>query len=135
MKKFQKVFVAGTFDFLHVGHQYLLWTAVNSANSLVVIVARDENVCKIKGKLPHFNEQERVERILREFLPKTEVKLGGDNLDDFFQTLKNEQPGAIFLGYDQKLQFPAKKVEKLGIKIIRINSFYPKFFKSSYFKK
>ena len=62
MKKFNKVFVAGTFDFLHIGHQYLLWTAANSAKSLVVIVARDENVLRIKGKLPHFTVKERIDR-------------------------------------------------------------------------
>lgn len=159
MKKFEKVFVAGTFDFLHIGHQYLLWTAANSANSLVVIVARDENVRKIKGKLPHFDEQERVDKIYHsligqnieginstkllvprevslnrtEFLPKTEVKLGGKNLDDFFQTLRNEKPDAIFLGYDQKLRFPAKLLEELGIEIVRVPAFHPEFFKSSYF--
>jgi len=134
MKKFNKVFVAGTWDFLHIGHQYLLWTAVNSANFLVVIVARDENVLRIKGKRPHFSERERMARISREFLPNTEVKLGGDNLDDFFQTLVNEKPDALFLGYDQQLSFPAKKLAELGIEIVRVGAFYPEFFKSSYFR-
>ncbi len=134
MKKFNKVFVAGTFDFLHIGHQYLLWTAANSAEKLVVIVARDENVLKIKGKRPHFSGKERMDRISREFLPNAEIKLGGKSLDEFFQTLKNEKPDAIFLGYDQRLQFPAKLLEDLGIEIVRVEAFHPKFFKSSYFK-
>ena len=134
MKKFKKVFVAGTFDFLHIGHQYLLWTAANSAEKLVVIVARDENVLRIKGKQPHFSEKERIDRISREFLPNAEIKLGGKNLDEFFQTLKNEKPDAIFLGYDQCLQFPAKNLAKLGIEIVRVDAFHPEFFKSSYFR-
>ena len=126
---------------MHIGHQYLLWTAVNSlrragrgASKMVVIVARDENVLRIKGKRPHFNQQERIDRISREFLPNSEVKLGGDNLDEFFQTLADEKPDAIFLGYDQRLQFPAKLLEELGIEIVRVGAFHPEFFKSSYFR-
>ena len=160
MKKFNKVFVAGTWDFLHIGHQYLLWTAANSAKSLVVIVARDENVLRIKGKRPHFSQQERMDRIYhsfieqpivginsteslvpravslnrRGFLLNITVKLGGDNLDEFFQTLADEKPDAIFLGYDQRLQFPAKLLEDLGIEIVRVDAFHPEFFKSSYFR-
>ncbi len=135
MKKFNKVFVAGTWDFLHIGHQYLLWTAANSAKNLVVIVARDKNVLRIKGKNPHFSEKERMNRISREFLPNAKVKLGGENLEDFFQTLKNEKPDALFLGYDQQLPFPAKFLKDLGIEVVRVDAYHPEFFKSSYFRK
>ena len=160
MKKFEKVFVAGTFDFLHIGHQYLLWTAVNSAKSLVVIVARDQNVLRIKGRKPHFTEQQRIERIYysligqnieginsteslvprevslnrTEFLPHTEIKLGGESLDEFLQTLADQKPDAIMLGYDQQLRFPAGKIAELGIEILRCDPFHPQFFKSSYFR-
>ena len=126
--------MAGTFDFLHIGHQYLLWNAVNSANSMTVIVARDENVLRIKGKRPHFTQEQRIDRISREFLPNTNIKLGGESLDEFFQTLADEKPDAIILGYDQQIRFPVKKIEELGIEIVRQNSFHPEFFKSSYFR-
>jgi len=49
-----KIMVFGTFDGLHKGHLNFFWQARKLAvdSFLVVSIARDKNVIKIKGKSP-----------------------------------------------------------------------------------
>ena len=57
-----RVMVFGTFDGLHQGHLNFFKQARNlSKNSyLIVSVARDKNVKKIKGRLPYLNEKKKA---------------------------------------------------------------------------
>ena len=41
----------GTFDKLHPGHRYYLSESKKQGDYLIVVVARDQNVLKIKNKL------------------------------------------------------------------------------------
>ncbi|MHA1679090.1 MAG: adenylyltransferase/cytidyltransferase family protein, partial [Promethearchaeota archaeon] len=59
----KKVLCFGTFDILHPGHVSFLKQARKYGNYLVVVVARDENVKKIKGKYPLDNELKRIENL------------------------------------------------------------------------
>lgn len=132
MKKYKKAFLAGTFDNFHVGHQWLLWQAKKSADFLVVIVARDETVLRIKKNPPKNLEDARKQRIIEELLPDTEVRLGRTDAD-FFETLRGESPDVLFLGYDQK--FDEKKCQELfpDIEVVRLSKYFPDIFKSSKF--
>ncbi len=53
------VFVCGCFDILHPGHMTLLQQA-SRFGPVVVGLNSDESIEALKGKLPFFNEQERV---------------------------------------------------------------------------
>ena len=133
-KKYKKVFVAGTFDNFHVGHQYLLWNAKKEAKNLVIIVARDETVLKIKGSKPRNSEKNRLNRLLAENMPKTRIRMGRED-GDFPKTLAEESPCAIFLGYDQ--HFDEKKFSGdffKNIDVIRMEPYLPHIFKSSHFQ-
>ena len=59
MKKFNKILVTGVFDNFHAGHQFLLWQGSRICKSMVVLIARDLNVLKLKKKLPENNENQR----------------------------------------------------------------------------
>lgn len=129
-----KIFVAGTFDNFHVGHQYLLWSAYNQIHNLIVVVSRDKTTKKIKGKLPRNTEVKRFNRIKKEFdgFTGVDVQLGrGDR--NFLKTLEKYNPTHIFLGYDQKADI--KKINQLfpKIKIERMDPYFSNYFKSSKF--
>lgn len=132
MKKYTKGFIAGTFDNFHVGHQWLLWQAVHRVDELVVIVARDQTVLRIKKSLPKNSQEKRRERILQEFLPNSTVRMGRKDAD-FLQTLKDEDPDILFLGYDQR--FDEEKSQEFfpDLSVVRLDPFFPGFFKSSLF--
>ncbi len=129
-----KIFIAGTFDNFHVGHQYLLWKGYYDSDKLIIIIARDETVKKIKGVSPKNNELIRLNRVKMEFKKNNNIsiKLGNRN-GDFIKTLKNENPDILFLGYDQAVNL--KKIKNIfpKIKIKIIKSYFPQFFKSSKF--
>jgi len=97
----KKVLVAGTFDLIHPGHIRLLQEAKKLAGGdgqLVVVVARDINVRKFKGRDPVLSEDERLE-IVRNLKPVDRAILG--DLNDPLIPIYREQPDLIALGYDQ----------------------------------
>jgi len=132
VKKFGKIFVAGTFDRFHVGHQFLVWQAVKLAEEVVVIVARDTTVKRIKGHQPRLSEEKRMKRILEEKIPGLRARLGRSD-GDFWETLREESPDALLLGYDQNFDEEACHELFPEIKIFRAEPYAPEFFKSSKF--
>ncbi|MCK5490568.1 MAG: adenylyltransferase/cytidyltransferase family protein, partial [Candidatus Pacebacteria bacterium] len=94
----KKVMVFGTFDIFHKGHEDFFRQAREFGEYLIVVVARDENVLKIKGKLPRDNEDMRQEKIVESKLAD-KVILG--NLDDKYKVIQEYKPDVICLGYDQ----------------------------------
>lgn len=124
-----KIFVAGTFDHFHVGHQWLLWQACLRSQECVVVLARDESVKRIKGFFPSHNEAQRLARVQQENLPHTKVILGKKG-GDFLQIVKEENPDLILLGYDQNC--PDRLQESFLVE--RLSAYHPHIFKSSYFR-
>jgi FAD synthetase len=95
----KRILVFGTFDLLHPGHLFLLNEA-QRRGELHVVIARDANVEKIKGKLPQQNEEERLKK-LQEAFPESHPRLGDEK--DFLVPVREIQPDLILFGYDQKL--------------------------------
>jgi len=122
------VLAFGTFDFLHDGHKFFLSEARKLGGKLYVVVARDSNVLKIKGKLPHFNENKRLEMV-SEFDIADKVILGSEK--DMLAVLHKIKPDMIALGFDQKA--PEDDIKKIlpNVKIIRLSDHFPQKFKSS----
>lgn len=115
------VLLFGTFDILHTGHLNVFKQARKLGDRVVVIVARDVNVKKIKGRAPINSEKERAE-LLRHITLIDQVIMGAKS--NVYALIKKIKPQVIALGYDQnayvdKLQ--EKLLEfKLHPKIVRL---------------
>ena len=124
-----KVIAFGTFDIIHPGHIHLLKKAKEYGDFLVVVVARDNTVCNIKGKDPTNNEGIRLANVKKLNIADRTIM---GCLDDKYQVIANEKPDIIALGYDQKV-FVDKLVEIIDdhVKIVRISPYLPDLYKSS----
>lgn len=125
--------VFGTFDGLHRGHINFFKQAKKlSENSfLVVSIARDENVKKIKGKLPSFDEKTR-KKIIQEQQLVDKVVLGGKK--DHLPHILAEKPDIIALGYDQSAYVKGLKEslqkKNLEVKVVRLKPYKEKIYKN-----
>ncbi len=133
----KKIIVFGTFDVFHRGHSYFLKEAKKQGDYLIVVIARDKTVKKLKKEKPWNDEKERF-NLVKNSLLADEVVLG--NLKDKYKIIKEKKPDIIVLGYDQKffvnkLQKKLKEFKLLKTKIIRLKSFFPQKYKSSIIKK
>lgn len=125
-----KVMAFGTFDLLHPGHLFYLNEAKKLGNYLVVVVSRDSNAEKTKGKKPLNSERIRLAK-LRGLRVVDEAILGSH--DDLLFHIRKIHPKAIALGYDQEAAGLGEKLlkEKISAKIVRIKPFCEKKYKSS----
>lgn len=121
-----RVLLFGTFDHLHPGHQFVLDEAAKRGEVFVVI-ARDTNVERIKGRAPDQSEEERKAGVMRE-LPKAVVLLGDP--ENFLVPVREVRPDLIILGYDQRLP-PGVTEADLLCPVERLPAFHPEQYKSS----
>ena len=129
MKK-TRVMVFGTFDGLHRGHLDFFKQAKNFIENsfLIVSIARDKNVIKIKGKKPRLTERERLGLVKKCVLVDRVILAGKDK---YLGHILKECPDIIALGYDQKayveeLKKDLKNLPKQAgknIKIIRLKPY------------
>ncbi len=124
------ILVFGTFDKLHPGHRFLLDEA-SKRGELSVVVARDANVVRIKGRAPVQDEKARI-RAVQEAFPDATIILGDSH--DFLVPVRAVHPDLILLGYDQKLP-PGVRVSDLPCPIERLPAFEPEKYKSSLRRK
>ncbi len=126
--------VFGTFDILHKGHISFFKQARKLAKKpyLIVSVARDKNVKKIKGLSPTNNERKRL-AVVRVSRFVNEAVLGG--LKNHITHIIQQKPHIIALGYDQKAYVKglgkALKAKGLPVTIKRLKAFKPRLYKSS----
>ncbi len=92
-----KVLVAGTFDILHPGHIHLLREAWKKGR-VHVIVARDSNVRRMKGREPIVPERQRLQ-VVSAVRYVAEARLGDER--DMLRPLEELKPDVILLGPDQ----------------------------------
>ena len=134
----KKVLTFGTFDLIHPGHVNFLKQAKKHGNFLIVVVARDKTVRKLKGKRPHFDEKQRLKNI-KKLKIASKVILGKHNLRKKYDIIEKTRPDVICLGYDQKffIKVLPKLMQQLKLKteIIRLKPFRPRLYKSSILKK
>ncbi|HLD71639.1 MAG TPA: adenylyltransferase/cytidyltransferase family protein [Candidatus Peribacteraceae bacterium] len=121
-----KVLVFGTFDHFHPGHHFVLSEAAKRGD-LSVVIARDANVQKIKGKRPQESEEIRKKSIQDAF-PDAHIFLGDEK--DFLVPVRSVKPDLILLGYDQRLP-PGVTESDLEASIERLPAFEPQKYKSS----
>ena len=117
----------GTFDILHMGHIYFLKEAKKLGDELIVVVACDKTVRRLKHE-PVTSEDMRL-NLIKELRVVDDAVVG--NEDDMFEVVEQNKPDVIALGYDQihdekSLQ---KKLDKrqINANIVRL----PKYDKTS----
>lgn len=91
------VMATGTFDILHMGHIYFLKEAKKLGDRLVVVVACDKTVRRLKHE-PVTSEQMRL-NLVKELRMVDDAVLGKE--DDMFEVVEQINPDVIALGYDQ----------------------------------
>lgn len=118
-----KVMATGTFDLLHMGHIYYLKEAKKLGDKLVVVVATDSTVRKLKHE-PVNPEEIRLD-LIKEVKVVDEAYLGYE--DDMYSIVEEIKPDIIALGYDQIHDENTIKSElqkrKLNAKIIRLSEY------------
>jgi len=125
--------VFGTFDGLHKGHLNFFWQARKLAvdSFLVVSIARDKNVIKIKGKSPFLTEKKRM-ILLKKCKLADKVILSG--IKNHIPHIAKENPDIIALGYDQKVYVENLKrdLKNKGIlvKIVHLKPFKKGIYKN-----
>jgi len=140
--------VFGVFDLLHLGHVDFLKQAKKLGNFLVVSIARDVNVIKIKNQKPIHDERKRAENVgAVPYVDK--IVLGG--LKDPWPHIVKEKPDLIALGYDQDVYVREQvsgysqqerqlkeELEKHGLKttkVVRLKPHWPQIYKSKLMRK
>ena len=140
--------IFGTFDGLHKGHLDFFQQAralstlvpgqakkLAKETLLIVSVARDKNVFKIKGQYPQLNEHQRV-NLLRTNKSIDKVVLSG--VKNHIPHIAKERPNIIALGYDQKFYIKnlKKDLKNKGVlaKIIRLKPYQEKIYKNHLLK-
>jgi len=128
----KKVMVFGTFDIIHPGHLNMFEQAKQYGDFLVIVVARDTTVCKVKKRPAQFTEEIRLENI-KKLNVANKVRLGC--IDDHYSAIADEKPDIIALGYDQK-EFVDNLVDAIDdyVQIVRLSPFKPEIYKSSKMK-
>ena len=130
------VLAFGTFDLLHPGHLSYLQQAKALGNRLVVVVATDLNVEKIKGVKP-VNDEEHRKRLVEALKIVDEAMIGVE--DDMIKSVEKVNPDVVALGYDQEPG--TEKLRKIflerGIsaKVLRMKPFNEHLYKSSKIKE
>ena len=130
------VMVFGTFDGVHPGHEYFFREAKKLGDWLVVVVARDQTVKKVKNEFPRNNESKRQEAV-EQISCVDQVVLGSKSSP--YTIFNSVQPDVICLGYDQETyidNLPAA-LEQRGIEseIIRLDAHQSDRYKSSLINK
>lgn len=113
-----RVLLAGGFEIIHPGHIYLFKKAWEHGR-VYVVVARDKNFKKFKGREPVIPEEQR--RKVVESIKYVHRAILGDE-DDYLKPVSEIQPNIILLGPDQwvdeeKLK---KELQKRGLGNVRI---------------
>ena len=128
----KKVLVFGTFDGFHPGHLSFLKQAKRYGDYLVVVVAKNKTVKKVKHHFPIRDEIERA-KALRDCKLANEVKVGCPG--NPFKIIQEIKPDVICFGYDQKSfteNLPAK-LKEMGVKtkVYRLKPYKPEKYHSS----
>jgi len=130
----RRVMVFGTFDLVHPGHVSFFRQAKNLGDYLIVVVARDKNSLKAKGRLPKNAEKSRLAHVRKADL--VDKAILGSRTHNFYRTIRTHKPALIALGYDQKptvrqLKRDLKKHRIKSVQIVRLKSYKPNIYKSS----
>jgi cytidyltransferase-like protein len=128
-----KIMVFGTFDGLHKGHLNFFKQAKKLMKNsfLIVSIARDRNVFKIKGEYPNLKESARMDLVKKCKLIDQVILSGVKN---HIPHIIKIHPDIIALGYDQKAYVQNLKKDlknkDILVKIVRLKPYKEKIYKN-----
>lgn len=116
----KRILVFGVFDRLHEGHIHFLLEAKKLGEHLIVAVAQDSAVKRLKGKEPQLSLEKRSAQLRRlEFVNEV---IAGDESEGGWGVVKLSKPDVIALGYDQnelkKALAPLAKEWRFTLKVL-----------------
>lgn len=132
------VMVFGTFDDPHPGHLdfFRQAKALTAGGKLIVSVARDENVVRVKAKNPKFSHHQR-KKLLEKIPEIDKVVIGA--LRKSMSHIVRAKPDIIALGYDQSeyIENLRKELRLAGLstKVVRLKPYKPHLYKTSLLSK
>lgn len=133
-----RIMVFGTFDPLHPGHEDFFRQARSLAEDahLIVSVARDVNVARVKGTPPRYSEDKRLQAVSAHPLVD-EATLG--DADGCLVHVCAARPVIVALGYDQSGEYVEALEEAIRegavrVRVVRTRAFHPDIYKSSLIK-
>ena len=125
MAKRKKVMVAGVFDIIHPGHIFLISKAAELGD-VIVVVARDSTVQRLKGRRPVAPEEQRLE-VVKNIKGVKEAVLGNEG-EDMLKIVESIRPDVIILGPNQNFDEAKlkKDLEERGLKVevVRLKELY-----------
>ncbi|HRH32507.1 MAG TPA: adenylyltransferase/cytidyltransferase family protein [bacterium] len=127
------VFVFGTFDGLHPGHEAFLRDARALGDALTVSIAQDEIVVRLKHRPPLQTLAVRLRQI--EQSPYVTKVIPGDLEIGTYHGFKAEKPNIVAFGYDQTelLKDFTRFQTAVGdeTEVVVLKPFHPETYKSS----
>lgn len=136
MRKKKIVLVFGVFDGLHTGHRFFLREAKKRGDRLVVAVAPDAAVKRMKGMAPREPLPRRLAALRASGLADEAVP--GDDTNGMWSAIIRFAPDVIALGYDQeelnKALEKLSKKNKLSVTLARLPACQPAKYHSSLLK-
>ena len=132
-----RILVFGNFDMIHPGHTHLFKQARGLAKHgteayLIVSLARDKNVLRIKSRKPRVAEKKRLANI-QALSEVNKAVLGA--IGDHIPPIVRLRPDIIALGYDQTAYVrglrAALDAKGLRPKIVRLKPYKPHIYKTS----
>lgn len=133
-----RIMVFGTFDMIHSGHRNFFNQARKLAKRpyLIVSIARDKNVLRIKGSLPRFSQYERLQLV--QSVPDVDEAVIGGYRDHLPHILK-ARPEIIAIGYDQVAYVKGLRQQLrdhgLTVKVVRLKPYKVDRYKTSLLAK
>lgn len=122
------VVIAGTFDVLHPGHVFLISEAAKQG-LVTVVVARDENVMRAKGRSVVIPEDQRL--FMVQALKGVSKAVLGNFGTDFLKIIEELHPDLLMLGPDQRisLQETQNELQARGLKtkVLRLEKMYNEY--------
>ena len=122
-KQIVVVLAGGVFDIIYPGHLFTLSSAKKLGDILVISIAKDETVQKLKNRYPL--NKEKMRQKLVGSLRIVDLALLG-NTTDMFKMIETVKPDVIALGYDQKHDtdelIKESNRRSLQIKVVRFSS-------------
>jgi FAD synthetase len=115
------VMASGVFDLLHLGHLHYLQDAKKMGDELVVVVATDETVRKLKHD--PITPQEIRREMVASLKPVDRAVVGSPT--DSLKIVEDLLPDVIAIGYDQNIGDLPEQLQKRGLqaKIMRCSRY------------
>ena len=127
------VMVFGVFDGLHEGHRAFLKTAKRLGDYLIVVVAPDSVVFRLKGQNPSRGVLDRMKSLRLE--DRVDRVIKGDSRLGTYAAVKRFQPHVIALGYDQKALAKDLRSRMPSVNVKMMQAHHPRKYHSRFLKK